>query len=176
MTPEQMRVATLSHNRARGSEDVQLTAELLRDLEKMGALEFAQKQLDLDDVEIQRLINDIPAPEALAAENFSKPWTPDGMTTQDKQADVSLSVEATERVRVNQKKIDNAKTEQDREQARRDSGIKTFNLIYTGKEGELVKSVLGNQPAQKVLELCIKEQACGKHCNPTELPGTLISS
>ena len=39
MSPEQMRIATLSHNRARGQEDVELTAELLRDLEKMGALD-----------------------------------------------------------------------------------------------------------------------------------------
>ena len=36
MTEEQAKIATLRHNRARGSEDIDLTAELLRDLEKMG--------------------------------------------------------------------------------------------------------------------------------------------
>ena len=162
MTPEQQTVATLSHNRARGTEDVQLTAELLRDLEKMGALAFAQDQLGLDDVEIQRLINDIPAPEALAAAEFSKPWTPDGLGVTDKDAETSMSVEAADRIRVQQKKIDKAKTEEDREAARKDSKIATFNLIYTDKEAEIVKQVLGKRPAQKVLELCINELGCPK--------------
>ena len=39
MTYEQARIATLRHNRARGSEDIELTSEVLRDLEKLGALD-----------------------------------------------------------------------------------------------------------------------------------------
>ena len=36
MTLEQMRIATLRHNRARGSEDIELSTELLRDLRGLG--------------------------------------------------------------------------------------------------------------------------------------------
>ena len=71
MSPEQMRVATLRHNRARGSEDVELAAQVLRDLQALGALDWAAEGLGLDDVELNQLINDIPVPEVLAADEFS---------------------------------------------------------------------------------------------------------
>jgi hypothetical protein len=76
MTPEQMRIATLRHNRARGSEDVELSVQVLRDLEKLGALDWAQDSLLLDDVELNRLLEDIPVPEALMAEAFTEAWEP----------------------------------------------------------------------------------------------------
>jgi hypothetical protein len=148
MSPEQMRIATLSHNRAR--------ALLLRDLEKMGALDWAQKSLGLDDVEIQRLITDISAPEALSGSEFSKPWTPTGAPT-DNQADiVSMSQEASDKLRVAQKRIEHAKTEQDREAARKDVDIYTVNLIYTGEQAGVIKAVLGNRPAPIILDWCLK--------------------
>ena len=84
------RVSTLRHNRARGSEDIQLTAQVMRDLEKLGALDWAQDTLMLSDVEVNRLLEDVPAPESLKNEEFSTAWTPtDADTEQD-------SVEATE--------------------------------------------------------------------------------
>lgn len=46
MTPEQMRIATLRHNRARGSEDITLAAEVLRDLRELGALDWATESYD----------------------------------------------------------------------------------------------------------------------------------
>jgi ParB/RepB/Spo0J family partition protein len=66
MTDEQMRISTLRHNRARGSEDVELTVAVLKDLEKLGALEWAKDSLKLSDQEITRLMEDIPVAEALA--------------------------------------------------------------------------------------------------------------
>lgn len=157
MTAEQMRVATLRHNRARGEEDVELTAELLRELESLGALEWAQKALQLDDVEIQRLIDDIPAPEALASEDYSKPWvfTPDPSSG---NADVvSMSIEAADRLRIMEKKIKNAKTEEDRKQARKDQKIYRVNLIFTDAEAMIVRKVLGKHPAETVLLYCQSE-------------------
>ena len=84
MTDEQRRVSTLRHNRARGSEDIQLTAQVMRDLEKLGALDWAQDTLMLSDVEVNRLLEDVPAPESLKNEEFSTAWTPtDADTEQD---------------------------------------------------------------------------------------------
>ena len=80
MTEEQAKIATLRHNRARGSEDVDLTAELLRDLEKLGALDWAQDSLMMDDTEIQKMLEDIPAPEALAADEYTEAWEPGEMS------------------------------------------------------------------------------------------------
>jgi hypothetical protein len=142
---------------------VELTAELLRDLEKMGALDWAQSSLGLDDVEIQRLINDVPAPEALATEEFSKPWSPSGMPTDNKADIISMTQEASDRIRVVQKRIDKAKTEQDRDAARKDTDIYTVNLIYTGEEAKIIKQVLGDRPAPIILEWCRQAHRRGEH-------------
>ena len=97
MTIAQMRIATLSHNRARGQENVELTAELLRDLEKIGGLEWAQKSLEMDDVEIQRLIEDVHAPDGLAGDEFSQPWIPvKGATDADT---LSMTLKAAKKIR-----------------------------------------------------------------------------
>jgi len=161
MTPEQMRVATLRHNRARGEEDVELTAAMLRDLEYMGSLEWAQKALDLDDIEIQRLIQDIPAPEALKGQEFSKPWAFSGTETGEKFSGTlsSMTIEAADNLRVVEKKIQKAKTDEERKQARAEEQVFRINLIYTNEEASLVRAVLGNQPAVKVYEFCKQEYA-----------------
>lgn len=77
MTPEQMKIATLRHNRARGEEDLELTANVLKDLQDLGAIEWAQDSLMLDDEEINKLIDEIPAPEGLMGEEFTEAWEPD---------------------------------------------------------------------------------------------------
>src|SRR5262249_20055164 len=76
-SPEQMRISTLRHNRARGSEDVELTAALLRDLQMLGAGEWALDSLMMSEVELNRLIEDVPAPEALASDEYAEGWRPD---------------------------------------------------------------------------------------------------
>ena len=77
MTPEQMRIATLRHNRARGSEDLELSVQVLRDLQELGALDWAQDSLMLSDDEINRLLDDIPVPEALANDHIIS-WSNEG--------------------------------------------------------------------------------------------------
>jgi ParB/RepB/Spo0J family partition protein len=159
MTAEQMRVATLRHNRARGEEDVELTAAMLRDLETMGSLEWAQKALDLDDVEIQRLIKDIPAPEALKSEQFSKPWVFKSDVSGGGSADVvSMTIEAADRLRISEKALAKAKTDEERKQARTDERIYRLNLVYTDEEAALVRKILGTEPAAKIYEYCKAEQ------------------
>src|SRR5690349_8625748 len=47
MTDPQMRIATLRHNRARGSEDIELTIKVLQDLRTLGALDHAVDSLNM---------------------------------------------------------------------------------------------------------------------------------
>ena len=169
MTDEQRRVSTLRHNRARGSEDIQLTAEVMRDLEKLGALDWAKDTLMLSDVEVDRLLQDIPAPESLKNEEFSTAWTPvDADTSEDtvegQEHKVtggvmmkSLSVSALENQRQMEKKLDEAKSEEERQMARSDSDIFRINLVFAGAEAGIIKDCLGKKPAEKMLELCKKE-------------------
>lgn len=176
MTAEQMRIATLRHNRARGSEDYDLAAGVLRDLEQLGALDWAQHSLMLDDVEIQAILADAPAPEVLAADDFSQAWEPDKghVETTDRPASVevaeyqtpgsagasAMSQAAVEASRRREERLRTAKTEEERDLARRDTeGLFRLQLMFQGEEADVVRAVLGKEPAQKLLAICRQELA-----------------
>ena len=173
MSEEQMRISTLRHNRARGSEDISLTAEILRDLQELGAIEWAQDSLMLDDTELNRLIDDIPAPEAYMDEEFSEAWEPsmtdevesttesaEERTTEGSQGEVittAMTLEAIEQRRQYERDLKKAKSEEDRKQIKHDSNFYRLSLMFSGSEAKLVKSVLGKQPAEKLLAMCTAE-------------------
>ncbi len=173
MTEEQAKIATLRHNRARGSEDVDLTAELLRDLEKLGALDWAQDSLMMDDTEIQKMLEDIPAPEALAADEYTEAWEPGemsgaqedaGTATREIQGATGVTVAAAsiasiERQREREKQIAEAKTAEERQALKKDNDIFRLYLTFTGDEATLVKQILGEQAAEKLIEMCKREEA-----------------
>ena len=174
MTPEQMRIATLRHNRARGSEDIELTAQVLRDLQALGALEWAQDSLMLDDTEINRLLEDVAAPEALAAEQYSDAWQPDTVGSSPDMAQSTQGVEygqpgdmvvtgmtqaAIDTTRQREKALRAAKTEEEQTMIRKEKSLYRIALIFSGDEADIVKSVLGNTPAETLVRLCREQQA-----------------
>ena len=157
MTVEQMRISTIRNNRARGSHDVQLEAEVLRDLQKLGAIDWAKDSLMLDDLELNRLINDVSAPDDLAGEEYSESWTPTELKPEDTSTDSmaqSGTVKALEAMREREKRIEQAKTEEDKAKVRQESTYYRLNLIFANEEANIVKSILGDKPAIKILELC----------------------
>ncbi len=170
MTAEQARVSTLRHNRARGSEDLQLTAQLLKDLEQLGVREWAQESLMMDTTEMDRMLQDIEAPEALAGDAFGDGWTPqrgDSVSLEDDTVssqgrDVHVSRAAGEKLEKLEKDLAAAKTEEERATARREARVHRFILVYGEEEGKLVRAVLGNRAQDKVLEMCRAEAACNE--------------
>lgn len=156
MTPEQVRISTLRHNRARGSEDYELTAQLMADLRELGALDWAQDSLMMDDLELQRMLEDVPAPEALMADEYTEPWQPAEASEAVASANAasSMTAEALERIRDSERKVQEARTEEEKVKARRDADIFRISLVFTGEEASVVKLVLGDRPAERVLELC----------------------
>lgn len=168
MSAEQAKVATLRHNRARGSEDIELAAQLLRDLEAVGALDWAQSELLMDDVEIQRMLTDVAAPEALAAEEFSQAWVPQGTKVSGQteghegyiggaQSTEGSTQLASDRLRESEKRMAAAKSDEERQSALRDRDIHRVALTFAGDEATIVKRALGDRPADKLLEMCRKE-------------------
>lgn len=171
MTPEQARISTLRHNRARGSEDLQLTAEVLRDLEKLGALDWAQDSLMLDDLEVQRLLDDIPAPEALAGDEWSEAWDPrpsreagtfdhgqeeventEAITGGGIRATNAATASAIDAQRDRERKIATAKTQEERDRAIQErSQLFRLSLLFHGDEAELVKRVLHERAAERLV-------------------------
>lgn len=159
MTPSQMRVATLRHNRARGSEDIELTGLLLRDLEALGALDWAQEGLMLDDVEIQSMMEDVPAAEVLAGAEYSEAWQVAQATDQTPPPEganvtVGMTQAAVERMRVQERAVAVAHNDEERAAARRDNDVYRISLVFSGDEAKTVRSVLGDRPADRMLELC----------------------
>lgn len=168
MTPEQARISTLRHNRARGSEDIELTAALLRDLEKLGAIDWAQDELMMSDIELQRLLEDVAAPEALASEEFSTAWVPEGThhaaseegherNIGGARAYEGSTAAAADHLRAAEQALSTARTDEERQAAMRDRDIYRVALTFTDEEATVVKQALGARPAEKLLAMCKQE-------------------
>lgn len=175
MTPEQARIATIRHNRARGSHDIELEAQILRDLQSLGAIEWAQDSLMLDDTELEAMLKDVAAPEALADQDYGEAWVPDDFTQEeadlvrhghkDTRAEVTdtgdggsivrgMTQEAIEATRRREELIARAKTSQDMQIAKQQSYMYRVALVFSGDEGQIVKKALGDHPAEALLEMC----------------------
>jgi ParB-like chromosome segregation protein Spo0J len=150
MTEAQRRIATLRHNRARGNELVDLTASVMRDLEKLGCIDIAKDSLGLDDIEIERMLKDIPVTEELGtAPEFSESWLPDKMKGGGME---THSTEEARRVEfMREDKLSKAKSEEEKEMIRKENNIFRVAFVYTGEEAKIVKEALGRESAASVL-------------------------
>lgn len=162
MTPEQMRISTLRHNRARGSEDIELTIEVLKDLRELGALEHAVDSLGMSDKEINALLDDLPAPEKQAAGEHSSAWVVDVKDNSEHKLDranktVSYSTAAhtvTDDVR---EQLDGISDEEERQVIMKavQSRIVRVEFKLDTTFLPLVERVLGmKHQAQRLLQLC----------------------
>jgi ParB-like chromosome segregation protein Spo0J len=157
MGEAQAKIATLRHNRARGSEDIQLATDVLRDLEQLGALEWAADSLDMGDDELQRLLADIPAAEGLAGDEFTEAWAPGSPkeTTGDGgPVQVSGTAAGVNADRERERRIQAATTEEERQTARNDRNVFRLHLTFGGDEADEVKAALGDRPAETILGWC----------------------
>lgn len=175
MTEEQMKIATLRHNRARGSEDIELSQQVLRDLQSLGAMDWAQDSLGITDDELNSLLETTTAAEALAGDDFTEAWVPDfsardsdaidsGIGTRGRVSErptggeqmIALTAGAAVAIKQQEQKIKNAPTEQARQEAARDGGVFRVSALYADAEAVLVRRVLGNEPAVRMVDLCRK--------------------
>lgn len=150
MTAEQMRIATLRHNRARGSEDVELTAQVMRDLADLGATDWAASSLMISKDEIDEMVNNISVPELLASKEYSNAWRPE-KGYEDKEGGRQVTDES-EDVREAEKRIAEAKTEEEREKRKAEANFFRVVLTYVGEDAEVARVVLAEHPANTVLE------------------------
>lgn len=174
MNAVQARIATLRHNRARGSEDIEMATDVLRDLEALGAKEWGLDSLGMDEMEWDRLIEDISAPEALADEEHGQAWEPDsGVDPEGEELSVEAKVglapsgawtkaatpAAVSAARDRETAMAAAKTDEQRRMVQRDTAreFHRVSLVFAGDEGKLVKDVLGGAPAEKLADMCRKE-------------------
>jgi hypothetical protein len=163
-TAEQHRISCLRMNRARGQEDIELTAALFRDLRELGALDQAKDSLLMDDLELQRLMEDTSISEALAGAEFSTAWQPiagnDSATGEEGASSIggtmlrASSTDAVAAMRAAEVRIKEAKSAEERDMVKKETDLWRINLVFTGEEAKAVKEVLGDEPAQRLLALC----------------------
>jgi len=164
MTDAQMRIATLRHNRARGSEDMELTAAVFRDLEKLGALDYAIDSLQMDEVEIQKMLEEATAPGDLGnAPSFNASWEVNTAMVPKSNPSDNFEVGMTQKAVAEQRRIqmetEQAKTAEERQMVQKGSELVRIMLVFQGDEANLVKEVLGKNQAEKLLEMCTREKA-----------------
>jgi len=161
-TEAQRKIATLRHNRARGSEDIELSTDVLRDLEKLGALDWAQDSLMMSEDEITRLLDDIPTPEAFGKDHeYGMAWVPTDTEHSDEagnvQDAVSISSEDAKRTAFNRTNaLQKARTQEERELAQDMPKIYTITFNFNKEEYDIVKKGLGDTPAKQIVEWCKK--------------------
>ena len=185
MTMEQMKVATLRHNRARGSHDIELEAGVLRDLIALGAGDWAKDALALSDSDFQHLIVDAPVTALVGGDTedaFGDAWVPDtadGIDTGSKDSvsqatkttvspaasgtklASAMTTGAVEAVVRRRDAAAKAKTEEDRQRALKEEKTYKVMYVFTDEDAEIVQSVLGDEAANKLLELCRRWDAKG---------------
>jgi hypothetical protein len=174
MSIEQMKISTLRHNKAKGTHDIELEAQVLKDLQELGAIDWAQDSLMLSDVEINRMLEDISAPEALQGDEYSQSWVPDELGDEDNNSPSTVvktldgtthggemvtasSVKAVQAIQERQNLIEKAKNEEERELARQQTKLYRVSLIFSNEEATIIEQVLGREPAVKLLEMCKNE-------------------
>lgn len=161
MTMEQMRISTLRHNRARGSEDIELSIRILQDLREIGALDHAVDSLGMSDRELQALISDLPAPEAMAAESFSDSWVPipdklEEGTTDMKNRIVSTSPGIAAHEARLSAKADGATSEEEHQVIllTREHVPQKIVVLIDPEYADTFVKVFKTRPAERILALC----------------------
>lgn len=136
------KIATLRHNRARGTEDIQRAADVMRDLNKLGATDWAKDSLILSDVEAGMMLDMIPKAELnLRTENMTFKET---QSTLDEEAKLRELIKQEERL-----------------MAEKDNKKYTIQFTFLADEALIVKTVVGREHAAGVLAICQQAKAAG---------------
>lgn len=144
MTPEQMRISTLRHNRARGTEDAGLVSEIIRDLQKLGALDWAADSLMMDNHDIDLLTQQIAQPESSLERETSGP----------------LTFENIETFRQLEEEMQSAKAHQEKQTAVAEgANNRIIKLTYTAEEYGIITQVIQPPFPQSLVALCRRHQS-----------------
>jgi ParB/RepB/Spo0J family partition protein len=174
MTETQRRIATMRHNRARGQDDTAAVAELMLDLEKLGALDWAQEALLLSDEEVRRLVAmaDTVAEDLSRGHEFSQAWEPVERTTFQPPEKPGLPVSYSRSVSAGATSQDGQGEETgfhtEVESLSRHStdtpepeSMTRRQYVFTLSEAAMVDRVLGDHAAARLVELCLEAEKHG---------------
>lgn len=176
MSPEQMRISTLRHNRARGSEDMELVAKVMRELRDLGAMDWAKDSLMVDGAELRHLFEEVEGSgvtvdvdkefqkrtedEKRACTDVLDPEHTHGTAVfvakdeRGREVLSSLTKDAADKVRSREQELKKQFKAEEHNMWEEIRDVVTFSFVYTDDEAKIVKAALGDAPAEKVLEIC----------------------
>jgi hypothetical protein len=173
MTEAQRRIATMRHNRARGQDDTAAVAELMLDLEKLGALDWAQEALLLSDEEMRRLtaMADTVAEDLSRGHEFSQAWEPVERTKYQPPDKPGIPVSYSRPV-VPTTELDTAAGKQTQDSKGQPSELESprepdpepmtrRQFVITVSEAAVLDRVLGEQAATRLVQLCHEAEKHG---------------
>lgn len=189
MSDTQAKIATIRHNRARGKEDKKLLSELFAGLSEVGAFDWVSDSLMMDKGEwdsilsqSSRAFEDINAIDVEVTQSgvetdyteesdnqYQYPNGDNNTGSTDRQlieSDVSAS-ENVERDKHARHRF--SELEQPDESTNQIYEGKTYhsNVLFTGDQAELVSSILGDNPNQKIIEFCVMDKKFKKEKGKT---------
>ena len=165
MTPEQARISTLRHNRARGEEDVRLAAAVLKDLAKLGATDWLQDSLNMDALELGNFLDAVDDADGFSTEEAAEIAEADDATLRQLvkdeggKIDEHVSVSVQDVVRAREERLAGIRKGEERSASLADASVYKLRLVFTGEESAVVKRVLGRKPIERLLGICSGEIA-----------------
>lgn len=166
MTPEQARISTLRHNRARGEEDVRLAAAVLKDLAKLGATDWLEDSLNMDSLELENFLGAVDDADGFSTEEAAEIATADDATLRQLvkdeggKIDEHVSVSVQDVVRAREERLAGIRRVEERTASIADASVYKLRLVFTGEESAVVKRVLGRKPIERLLAICGGEITC----------------
>ena len=161
MTPAQAKIATLRHNRARGDEDVQLAAAVLKDLVKLGATDWVKDSLSLDSVELDNFMHTVDDQDGFTAAEAEKIAEAGDESLRAMVREEGGDIEEHETVsvqdviRAREGRLAGVHGEEERAARMEDAtNVYRLKLVFTGEEAKIIKGALGDNAIDRLLEIC----------------------
>jgi len=163
MSEAQRRIATMRHNRARDQDDTSEVARLMLDLEKLGALDWAQEALRLSDEEVRRLVAmaDTVAEDLSRGHEFSQAWEPVERSSYQPPDKPGEPVYYSRPVVQVQPQSDAEVAGDGAQRQDVPEAMTRRQYVLTLSEAEVVDRVLGEQAASRLYELCVEAEKHG---------------
>lgn len=144
MSREQQLIATLRHNRARGNENLNMAADVIKELQQSGDLDHAKDSLILDDLDLEIMLTMIPQSDLMM-----------------RNAGEILSAEEVEESLRAERKVIERKKQEERVMQLKDQDKYTFQMEYPWTEGWVVERLaLGRNrnlnKSEQLVALCEK--------------------
>lgn len=144
MSREQQLIATLRHNRARGNENLNMAADVIKELQQSGDLDHAADSLLLDSLDLEIMLTMIPQSDLMM-----------------RNAGEILSAEEVEQSLKEERKVVERKKQEERVMALKDQDKYTFQMEYPWTEGWVVERIaLGRNrnlnKSEQLVALCEK--------------------